>query len=121
MESLDLQAFSYDHRDRVTSSLLGVFQRCGGWLHGHKPVSATQVEFRLEIQLRTIVEFYASLVESGIELTRPTHHALTDLCTRRKYRRISAMLGRTVGLRLVITFLDEPDLATLLDRSQTHA
>ena len=121
MESLDLQAFSYDHREGVTSTLLEVFQRCGGWLLCQKPVSATQVEFRLEIQLRTALELYAGLVESGVELTRPTHDALTGLCTRRKHRRITGTLGPTVRLRLLVTFLDEPDLATLLGRSQSHA
>lgn len=121
MESFELQAFSYDDRDGVTSRLLGVFQRCGGWVLAHKTLSATQAEFRLEVQLRCVVELYAGLVESGIELTRPTHDALTDLCTRRMHRHITAALGLTVGLRLVVTFLDEPDLVTLLSRAATHA
>jgi hypothetical protein len=76
-------------------------------------LSPTTVELRLEIQLRSILDLYASILSSGIELTRAGHIALTELCTCRK-NLAAADLGQVVTIRLEISFLEELTLPSLL-------
>jgi hypothetical protein len=75
------------------------------------------MEFRIEVQLRAILDIYAGILGTGVELTRPGHDNLTELCTRRKHRRITAVLGQVVSLRLEINFVDEDTLHSLLSSS----
>jgi len=42
------------------------------------------MEFRVEIQLRAVMDLYSSIIASGLELTRSGHLGLTHLCTCRK-------------------------------------
>lgn len=114
MQSLDIQAFTYEQRSGVLPDLTAAFSDCGGWLLARKTLSPTNMEFRVEIQLRAIVDFYAAIVSSGVELTRSGHETLTELCTRRRHRRLAAELGQIVALRLEITFLDDVTLQSLL-------
>lgn len=72
------------------------------------------MEFRLEIQLRAILDLYASIVSSGLELTKAGHLSLTDLCTCRKNLATPADLGQVVTIRLEISFLEDVSLHSLL-------
>ena len=114
MESIDIQAFTYEHRQALLDDLTTVVCNCGGWIVDRKPLSPTNMEFHIEVQLRAILDLYAGILGTGVELTRPGHENLTELCTRRKYRRITAVLGQIVSLRLEINFVDDSTLHSLL-------
>ena len=114
MEPLDIQGFTYELRDGLLADLTAVFSTCSGWILERRNLSPTNVEFRVEIQLRAALDLYAALVATGFELTRSGHEALTALCTRRRHSRITTELGQTVILRLEISFLDDCTLHSLL-------
>jgi hypothetical protein len=114
MESLDIQAFTYAPCFGLLPELTDALSNCGGWVLERKTLSPTNMEFRVEIQLRAILDLYAALLATGVELTRSGHETLTELCTRRKHLRITAELGQIVALRLEINFLDDITLHSLL-------
>jgi len=121
-ETLDLQAYSYIDRQGLLPNLTTAFTHCGAWILERKTTSATIIEFRIEIQLRSIVELYSALVAAGVELTRNTHALLTDLCTCR--HNLSRNYGpaatrgylpsQVLTLRLELTFLEDVTLHSLL-------
>jgi hypothetical protein len=114
MQSLDIQGFSYQDRQDLLPVLSAGFADCGGWILDRKALSHNTMELRLEIQLRSIVDLYASIAASGLELTRSGHHGLTDLCTCRKNLPASADLNQIVVIRLEISFLEDISLHSLL-------
>lgn len=105
MQTLDIQGFSYEERQELVPTLASAFADCGGWILDRKTLSPTTMEFRLEIQLRTALDLYASLIACGLELTRSGHLAFTDLCTCSKNLSSVVDLGQIVGIRLEISFL----------------
>jgi len=113
MESFDVQAFTYQQRYGLLPELAGAIGRCGGWVLDSKALSSTNMEFQVEIQLRAVVDLYAAILSTGVELTRFGHEAFRGLCTRRKHRRITADLGGIVAIRLEIAFLDDITLHSL--------
>jgi hypothetical protein len=121
MESFDIQAFTYEQRHGLLPSLIAAFTNCGGWILDRKTLSATNIEFRIEIQLRAVLDLYAAILSAGVELTRSGHETLTELCTRRKHLRITADLGQTVAIRLELTFLDDITLHSLLSAGSSLA
>lgn len=114
MLPLDIQGFSYEERYGLLPNLTSALADCGGWILCRKTLSPSTMEFRLEIQLRSIVDLYASIVSSGLELTRAGHFALTDLCTCRKNLQTPADLGQVITIRLEISFLEDVTLHSLL-------
>lgn len=114
MQLLDIQGFSYEERNSLLPTLTLALADCGGWLLCRKTLSPSMMEIRLEIQLRSIVDLYASIISSGLELTRAGHLALTDLCTCRKNLATPADLGQVVTIRLEISFLEDITLHSLL-------
>jgi hypothetical protein len=114
MEALDIQAFTYEQRHGLLSDLTFACTNCGGWILDRKTLSPTNMEFKIEIQLRAILDLYAAIISTGVELTRSGHEALTELCTRRKHLSLSAELGQIVAIRLEIAFLDDITLHSLL-------
>jgi len=114
MESLDIQAFTYEQRRGLLSDLTAAFTGCGGWIVDRKSLSRNNIEFRVEIQLRAVLDLYVGLIATGVELTRSGHEALTGLCTRGKHLRIAADLGQIITIRLEIAFLDDATLHSLL-------
>jgi hypothetical protein len=114
MESLDIQAFTYEQRGGLLPNLIAAFTNSGGWIVERKTLSPSNIEFRIEIQLRAILDLYAAVISTGVELTRPGHDALTELCTRRKHLSLHADLGQVVTIRLELAFLDDITLHSLL-------
>jgi hypothetical protein len=114
MESLDIQAFTYEPSYGLLPDLTAALSNCGGWVLDRKTLSPTNMEFHVEIQLRAVLDLYAAILATGVELTRSGHETLTELCTRRKHLRITAELGQIVALRLEISFLDDIALRSLL-------
>jgi len=114
MQSFDIQAFTYEHRRGLLPDLTTAFSSCGGWVLERRNLSPTNMEFRVEIQVRAILDLYAAIIAIGVELTRSGHDALTELCTRRKHLSLAAELGQTVAIRLEIAFLENITLHSLL-------
>ncbi len=112
MESLEIHAFTYEQRHGLLPELVTAFSNSGGWIHDRKTLSPTNMEFHVEIQLRAILDLYAAILATGVELTRSGHEAFTELCTRRKHLRLTT--DQIVTLRLEITFLDDVTLHSLL-------
>jgi hypothetical protein len=107
MEYIDIQAFTYEQRPGMLDELTVAVCNCGGWIVDRKALSPTAMRFEIEIQLYSVLDLYASILTTGIELSRPAHETLTELCTRRKHRILTASAGHIVALRLDISFLDE--------------
>jgi hypothetical protein len=114
MQSLDIQAFTYEQRHGLLPDLTAAFSNCGGWVIERKTLSPTNMEFRVEIQLLAVLDLYAAIIATGVELTRAGHEALTELCTRRQHLRLAAELGQIVAIRLEIRFLDDITIHSLL-------
>jgi hypothetical protein len=114
MQSLDIQGFTYEERYGLLPLLTAAFSNCGGWMLERKTLSPTHMEFRVEVQLRAVLDLYASIIATGVELTRAGHEALTEQCTRRNHLRMTAELGQVVSIRLEISFLDDVTLHSLL-------
>lgn len=121
MQSVEIQSFSYEERQGILSTLTTAFADCGGWVIDRKTMSPTAVEFQIEIQLRSVLDLYASLVSSGLELTRAGHMTLAELCTCRKNLPIAADLGQIVAIRLEVSFLEDVTLHSLLMSGNSHA
>lgn len=114
MQSLDIQGFSYAERNGVLFGLTTSLDECGGWLLERRSLSATTLEFHMEIQLRSIVDLYAALIAAGLQLTRAGHLALAAACTCRKNHSRAAELGQVVSIRLEVSFLEDVTLQSLL-------
>jgi hypothetical protein len=114
MDSLDVQAFTYEHRYGLLPELTSAFTDSGGWITERETLSPTNMAFSVEIQLLAVLDLYAAILSTGVELTRTGHGALTELCTRRKHHHITADLGEIVSIRLEVAFLDDITLHSLL-------
>jgi hypothetical protein len=110
MQSLDIQGFSYEERHGLLPTLTSAFADCGGWVLDRKTLSPTTMEFRIEIQLRAVIDLYSSILASGLELTRGGHLGLTHLCTCRNNLFTPADLGQIVAIRIEISFLEDATL-----------
>lgn len=121
MQLLDIQSFSYEERQGLLPNLTSALADCGGWVLCRRPLSPNMTEIRLEIQLRSILDLYASIVSSGLELTRSGHLGLTSLCNCRKNLTTATDLGQVVTIRLEISFLEEITLQSLLTTGTTPA
>jgi len=110
----ELQGYSYQDRQGLLATLTYALTQSGGWVLERKSLSATTMEFRIEIELQGIVELYASLVGAGLELTRTAHDTLTVLCTSRKHIAASQTPDRLLSIRLELNFLEDVTLHSLL-------
>src|ERR1700676_635469 len=106
MQSLDIQGFSYEECHGLLPTLTSAFAECGGWILDRKTLSPSTMEFRLEIQLRAVVDLYSSITAPALDPPRPGHLGLTHLCTCRKNLSAPADLGQLVTIRIEISFLE---------------
>jgi hypothetical protein len=113
MQSLDIQGFSYEERHGLLPTLTSAFADCGGWILDRKTLSPSSMEFRVEIQLRAVVDLYSSIISSGLELTRSGHLGLTHLCTCRKNLSTRTDLSQIVTIRIEISFLEDATLQSV--------
>jgi hypothetical protein len=121
MPSLDIQGFSYDERSGVLPNLFALLADCGGWVLDRRTLSPSMMELKVEVQLRSILDLYGSIVAAGLELTRASHIALTDLCTCRRNLTSLTDLGQVVTVRMEISFLEEVTLHALLNSGNLPA
>lgn len=110
---LRLQTFTYDDRRAVSSALASALDRSGAWVLERTAPAVEQMRLRLEIQLRSALDLYTGLIGAGLELTRGTHMALTDLCTLARHRRSGRDPFRVVEVVLEVSFLDEMEHSLL--------
>ena len=113
MQAIDIQGFSYEDRHGLLPTLASAFADCGGWILDRKTLSPSTMEFRVEIQLRAVVELYSSIIASGLELTRSGHLGLTHLCTCRKNLSTPTDLIQIVTIRIEISFLEDATLQSV--------
>jgi hypothetical protein len=111
---LTLQTFSYDSRKVVLEALYEVLERCGCWVLERKVVSVSQTDVVFEVNGRAIVELYTSLIGAGLEMTRGSHVAMTNLCSLMKHGSRFSKAQRLVHVRLEVSFLEEVDLKSIL-------
>ena len=118
MQSLDIQGFTYEQRHGLLPVLTPAFGICGGWVLDRRSLSPTDMEFRLEIQLRGVLDLYAALA------SRPASNSLARATTlspryapRLSHARRTGTLGQVVAIRLEISFLDDVTLHSLLASS----
>jgi hypothetical protein len=114
MQAVDIQGYSYEPCEGLLRKLNRLLVTSGGWILDRRPISSTNYEFTLEIELRFVLELYAGIIASGVELTRANHLALTDLCTCRLHSSGSRELCQVIGLRLEVCFLKQQGANTLL-------
>jgi len=108
--TLDIETFSYEDRRIIFPAITEALELCGCWLLDRRPTSLTQVEFRFELQLRSVVDLYAALIAAGLELTRASHTDLTLLCTLRKHQDYPSSLAGVVAVQLAVSFLEDAGL-----------
>ena len=113
-QTLDLQGYSYEERTGVLPTLTSAFTLSGGWVIERKTLSAATMEFRIEIQLRAVLELYSQLVATGLGLTRAAHDTLTGLCTCRHNTGALLEPNQVITLRLEVSFLEDVTLHSLL-------
>lgn len=113
-QTFDLPAFCYAERAILLPDLLLTISDCGGWLLERKSLSATAMEFRLELQLASIVDLYSAFVHLGLELTSQAHTALTGLCLCLRHLAQGGPALPIVTLRLEVAFLEEVTLQSIL-------
>ena len=116
MQLLDIQGFSYEERHGLLPILTSAFADCGGWIADRKTLSPSTMEFRVEIQLRAVVDLYTSIIASGLELTRSGHLGLTHLCTCRKNLSTPTDLSQIVTIRIEISFLEDATLQSVFTK-----
>jgi len=114
MQTVDIQAFTYEPRHTLLADLTTVLSNCGGWILERNTLPHGNVSFRVEVQLRSTLDLYAAIVSTGVELTRSGHEALTELCSRHKHMLRPPELGQVIVLRLEIAFLADVTLHALL-------
>ena len=117
----ELQGFSYEDRQAFLPGLTEAMTQAGGWVLERRSTSATVVQLRMEIQLRGIVDLYAGLMGTGVELTRAAHTVLTELCLCRRYTGWTQWAGEVVTLNLELSFLEDASLNSLLNTGSAAA
>jgi hypothetical protein len=114
MQVLDIQGYSYEQGECFFRNLTRILVNAGGWIVERRTLSANNSELTLEVELRFILDLYAGLISSGLELTRADHLALTDLCTCRLHLMGNRDVRQVIGIRIEISFLKQLSLDNLL-------
>ena len=115
IHTVDLQGYSYEDRQGLLPSLTSAFTDCGGWVLERKTLSANSMEIAFQIQLSGIVELYSSLLSTGVELSTLAHSVLADLCTCRLHLERTSQTHQVLSLRLMLNFLEDVTLQSLLN------
>jgi hypothetical protein len=109
--TLHLQGFCYRERESILPALTLACTDSGAWIVGRKNTEQDVFEFGIELQRHNIVNLYASLLASGIDLTRAAHSLLTSLCSCQHHL---APDEQIVSLKLELNFLEDVTLRSLL-------
>lgn len=104
---LRLQCLTYDERATVLPAITDAVDRAGGWILDRKTMASHALELHIELQLRALVDVYAALVSSGVELTREAHLLLTERCVCRQYQKSRQSMSSILSLQLEVAFLSD--------------
>ncbi len=104
---MSLQCLTYDERATVLPALTDAVDRAGGWILDRRTIAAHALELKIELQLRALVDIYAALVSSGVELTREAHLLLTERCMCRQHQRTRESMASILSIRLEVAFLGD--------------
>lgn len=107
---VELRCFSYEERFSVMAAMLETLDLCECWVESREAVSTGQVEIFFTARLAAADELYSGLIGAGVEMNRESHLAMTWLCTRWRHMPSEASVHATVGVRLEMNFLDQPEL-----------
>jgi hypothetical protein len=102
---LRLQCLTYDERATVLPAITDAVDRAGGWILDRRMLAAHALELRIEVQVRALVDVYAALVSSGVELTREAHLLLTERCVCRHYQNSRQSRSSILTIQLEVAFL----------------
>ncbi len=102
---LRLQCLTYDERATVLPAITEAVDRAGGWILDRRTMAAHALELRIELQVRALIDVYAAVVSSGVELTREAHMLLTERCLCRQYQSLKGGLSTILSIQLEIAFL----------------
>jgi hypothetical protein len=114
---LTLQTYSYESRKPILTALQDAMDRSGCWLLERKVMSHSQTDFVFEVNGRSIVDLYTSLIGAGLELTRASHIEMTNLCSLMKHGAMGSRFSkaqRIVNVKLEVSFLEDIDLKSIL-------
>ncbi len=102
---LRLQCLTYDERATILPSIADAVDRAGGWILDRRTIAAHALELRIEVQVRALVDVYAALVSSGVELTREAHLLMTERCVCRHYQSSRLSMSSVLCIQLEVAFL----------------
>jgi len=102
-----LSSLTYDDRAAILSDLTEAIDRAGGWILERRTTSAHALELRIELQTRALIDMYAAIVGSGVELTREAHLLLAERCTCLQHLRGRDQIAAILTMRLEVTFLGD--------------
>ncbi|WP_169315278.1 hypothetical protein [Terriglobus roseus] len=80
----------------------------GGWVLRRRVLSATAVELSIELQFPALPEIYGALLGCGLQLTRDSHHALSERCNCSLHMRPRRGTSSYLLIRLEVHFRPEP-------------
>jgi hypothetical protein len=110
---VDLRAVACD-REHTLGQLREVVEACGGFLLTDKASAGTgQSSLKFEVPRRSAFDLYSGLLAAELDLCRDSHLRLTGLCTLRRYH---PLRGGNVSLQLELTFPEENDRGSGLER-----
>jgi hypothetical protein len=113
MQTLQIQSYSYQDRNRVLPVLMNAITRSGGWVLDRKSLSDLTLGFRVEIELSGMLDLYSGIISSGLELTRSAHKSLTEMCMYSHHPRLVDP-AQTVVIEMEVSFIEDENLNAIL-------
>lgn len=102
---VEVHSFSREERGLTLPRLHRALATSGCWTFRCKRCGR-QVVYSFEVELGAVLDLYCGLVQSGLELTDLSHHALTELCVLRTHERVLRGGVRLVSVQLNMSFVD---------------
>ncbi len=119
MPPIELRGHTYDEQRELVPELIETMNACGCWLLDQRTLSSTSTELKIELQLRSVFEFYSALLAAGIDLTRDSHILMRSLCTVRDHNPHRAQRRRILNARIELVFLAQNDDGAAADLART--
>ena len=107
---IEVCSVALEERAALQQRLFRVLAACGCWMLGYQRFGAKVLEYRFDVELDAVLEFYCGLAQAGMEITEASHHALTELCVLRSHeltlRGTRCLTPHVVSVRLRVNFVD---------------
>jgi hypothetical protein len=112
--AIEVHSFSIEERKLLLPRLWKMFAATGCSEAVCKRCGRRTVEYRFDVELRSVLDLYCGLAQVGLEMTEVSHRALTELCMLRTHERALRAGVRVVSVRLRVSFLEVPQSAQLV-------